>query len=292
MVKINEIIRHTFKALRHELGHDRPRDTRPMWLQRLSADSDFCRAVVANGYLTEAQMQHAVQRYRLGCSRDGGVIFWQIDTMNEIFDGKIMYYHKDCHRDHSRNPQWVSNRLKRYYLKDDVELITAIPSHHCLFGTHLLKTLPQPLPIGRGVVTSSTEESASKSFYSPPLQGGAGGGSTIAVVEAEKTAVIMSEVKPQYLWLAAGGLYELTADKLFPLRHHRVVLFPDTDPDLQAYTRWYHVAQETRRLYGCDVSVSPLLEQRATPEQKQRKIDLIDYLFEVKSDKSHIKSKI
>ena len=102
----------------------------------------------------------------------------------------------------------------------------------------------------------------------------------------------MSEVKPQYLWLAAGGLYELTADKLFPLRHHRVVLFPDTDPDLQAYTRWYHVAQETRRLYGINVSVSPLQEQRATPEQKQRKIDLIDYLFEVKSDKSHIKSKI
>ena len=148
-MKLSEILTDTFKALRHELGHDRPRAPRPMWLQRLSADSDFCRAVV----------------------------------------------------------------------------------------------------------------------------------------EAEKTAVIMSEVKPQYLWLAAGGLYELTADKLFPLRHHRVVLFPDTDPDLQAYTRWYHVAQEARRLYGCNVSVSPLLEQRATPEQKQRKIDLVDYMLEVKSEK-------
>ena len=285
-MKFSELFPYTFKALRHELGHDRPRDSRPMWQQRLSSDSDFCRALVVNGYLTEVQMQRAAQRYRLGRSRDGGVIFWQIDTMGSIFDGKIMYYRTDCHRDHQRNPQWVSNRLKRYYLKDDKELIAAIPSYHCLFGTHLLKTLPLPLPIGRGVITTSTKDSASKSFYSPPSQGGVGGGSAIAVVEAEKTAVIMSEHFPQYLWLAAGGLFELTADKLFPLRHHRIILFPDTDTDLTAYTRWYEVAQEARRRYGLNVSVSPLLEQRATPEQKQRKIDLVEYLFENRNHSS------
>ena len=221
-----------------------------MWQQRQSADSDFCCALVANGYLTEAQMQHAARRYRLGRSRDGGVIFWQIDTTGSIFDGKIMYYDPDCHRDHKRHPQWVSNRLKRYYLEGDAELMASIPSYHCLFGTHLLM-----------------EDVRCKM-------------ADVAVVEAEKTAVIMSEHFPQYLWLAAGGLFELTADKLFPLRRHHVVLFPDTDPDLTAYTRWYEVAQEARRLYGCNISVSPLLEQRATPEQKQRKIDLVDYLFE------------
>lgn len=271
-MKLNELFPHTFKALRHELGHDRPRDPRPMWQQRLSAKSDFCRAVVANGYLTKEQMQRAVQRYRLGRSRDGGVIFWQIDTLGAIFDGKIMHYRPDCHRDHQRNPQWVSNRLKRYYLKrttaegkivDDEELIAALPSHHCLFGTHLLDCgdgSPDP---------SSPGDCDRENRPHDP----------VAVVEAEKTAVIMSEVKPQYLWLAAGGLFELTANKLFPLRHHHVVLFPDTDPDVTAYTRWYHVAQEARRLYGINVSVSPLLEQRATPEQKRRKIDLVDYLF-------------
>ena len=111
-MKIDEVFCNTFKALRHELGHDRPRDSRPMWQQRQSADSDFCRALVANGYLTEAQMQHAAERYRLGRSRDGGVIFWQIDTTGTIFDGKIMYYRADCHRDHHRHPQWVSNCMK------------------------------------------------------------------------------------------------------------------------------------------------------------------------------------
>ena len=265
-MKFSELFPYTFKALRHELGHDRPRDSRPMWQQRLSADSGFCRAVVANGYLTETQVQRAAQRYRLGCSRNGGVIFWQIDTTDNVFDGKIMYYRTDCHRDHDRHPQWVSNLLKCHYLQDYKELITAIPSYHCLFGTHLLKTPSNSPCLGGEHKSSLCREDL--------------GGSPIAVVEAEKTAVIMSEHFPQYLWLAAGGLFELTADKLFPLRRHRIVLFPDTDPDLTAYTRWYEVAQEARRLYSLDISVSPLLEQRATPEQKQRKIDLVDYLFE------------
>ena len=223
-----------------------------MWQQRQSADSDFCRAVVSNGYMTREQMQEAVGRYRLGCSRDGGVIFWQIDTLGQTCDGKIMYYRPDCHRDHQRHPQWVSNLLKRQFLGRFPEMAAWMPeTHHCLFGTHLL------MEDGRCQMADVC----------------------FAVVEAEKTAVILSAHYPQYLWLAAGGLTELTAQKLFPLRHHRIVLFPDTDPDQTAYTRWYAVAQEARRLYGLDIHVSSLLERRATVAQKQAKIDLVDFLF-------------
>jgi hypothetical protein len=236
-----------------------------MWQQRQSADSDFCRAVVSNGYMTEEQMQEAVGRYHLGCSRDGGVIFWQIDTLGQVCDGKIMYYRPDCHRDHGRHPQWVSNLLKRHYLKDDPQLASEIVTHHCLFGTHLLKT-PSSSPYLGGEEKSSLNREDL-------------GGSPIAVVEAEKTAVILSVRYPEYLWLAAGGLSELTAQKLFPLRHHRIVLFPDTDPDQTAYTRWYTVAQEACHQYGLDIHVSSLLERRATAEQKRAKIDLVDFLF-------------
>ena len=62
--------------------------------------------------------------------------------------------------------------------------------------------------------------------------------------------------------------------------HLGIVLFPDTDPDLRAYTRWYNVATEGRHKYDLDITVSPLLELRATPDQKRRKIDLVDFLFE------------
>ena len=56
-------------------------------------------------------------------------------------------------------------------------------------------------------------------------------------------------------------------------------LFPYTFKALR------HELGHDRRLYGLNISVSPLLEQRATSEQKQRKIDLVDYLFETPKHK-------
>jgi len=215
------------------------------------------------GYLTEQQMQRAAKRYRLGMSRDGGVIFWQIDQLGQVYDGKVMYYREDCHRDHHRNPTWVNSELKRFYLKGHPQLAAEMQSAHCLFGTHLL----------------------TKSLFCCTDSGGKredGRGQTshiIAVVEAEKTAVIMSEVFPQYLWLAAGGLYELNVFKLFPLRHHPVVLFPDTDATMTAYSLWYRIAQDAMKCHGGRITVSDLLERKATTAQKAAKIDLVDYLL-------------
>ena len=185
-MKIDEVFCNTFKALKHELGHDRPRDTRPMWQRRLSTASEFCRAVVACGYMTEEQMQWAAQRYRLGCSRDGGVIFWQIDEHEVLRDGKIMYYRPDCHRDHDRKPTWVS-----YLLKRNGQLPEDFKSEHCLFGLHLCHTdITDPTDINtcsdKKYILMKSERSVQSVCQNK----------TICVVESEKTAVIMSEVKP------------------------------------------------------------------------------------------------
>ena len=265
-MKFSELFQHTFRALRpaveariaeeasrhlilHHIQVPRPSEGRGQgWglvERHLSDRSGFCRACVRMDYLTMEQMQRAAQRYRLGMTRDGGVIFWQVDQLGNVFDGKVMYYREDCHRDHSRHPTWVSNELKRFYLGRDADSIN-LSTTHCLFGTHLL-----------GHMNNS-----------------------VCVVEAEKTAVIMSEHFPQYLWMATGGLNELTPVKLFPLRGRKIILFPDTDPDGKAYTLWYGIAQQAQRLLGQPVTVSPLLELNATAEQKHRKIDLVDFLFE------------
>ena len=90
----------------------------------------------------------------------------------------------------------------------------------------------------------------------------------------------MSELYPQYLWLAAGGLNELTASKLFALQGRKIILFPDTDENHQAYTTWYKVCKEAKFLLGHNIYLSPLLEQQATKDQKRRKIDLVDFYFE------------
>jgi hypothetical protein len=218
-----------------------------LWRKSLSINSDFCRAVVNAGYLTWQQMLDAVCRYRLGATLQGHVIFWQIDREERICDGKIMCYNPDCHRskDKSQAPTWVSALLaKRHGGKNDGDI-----TRHCLFGLHLLKGDDQP----------------------------------IAIVEAEKTAVILSAHYPQYLWLATGGLGEVQPEKFRPLRGRKVILFPDTDPDGKAFNYWYQAAQTVMaQPYWEDsppIRVSALLEQHATPDQKRRKIDLVDYLF-------------
>ena len=221
-----------------------------MWAQRLSAKSSFCRAVVNTGLLTRRQMVHAALRYRLGRSKDDAVIYWQINQLDQIYDGKLMWYGPDCHRLKHRNATWVSHLLKRYYGVPD-ELYQPV---HCFFGMHLLRP---------SVMTSRKP---------------------VAIVEAEKTAVILSEIYPKYIWLAAGGMGELQPNKFLPLRHHKIVLFPDTDLRGMAFTRWYDTAQEVMHSFlwphNNPIRVSPYLEQHATPDQKRRKIDLVDYVTE------------
>jgi hypothetical protein len=224
--------------------------SREWWSQRLSAQSSFCRAVMGCGILTHRQMVHAALRYRLGRSKDDAVIYWQIDLLGTTHDGKLMWYGPDCHRLKNRNATWVMFLMKKH---SGIPQNTFQP-HHVFFGLHLLRHV-------------KPQDSCQ-----------------VCIVEAEKTAVIMSELCPQHVWLAAGGLYELQDEKFFALRHYRVVLFPDTDPDMRAYTLWYETAQRLSAsfLWPKDnpIHVSDFLERNATPEQKSRKIDIVDYLLE------------
>ena len=223
----------------------------------LSMDSQFCEAVVSCGYLTQEQMLHAACHYRLGASRQGGVIFWQIDQEGRVRDGKVMYYLSDCHRNKAHKPTWVSYLLRRR----DPFPNAAHETSHCFFGEHLI-----------------SEKRKVKSEKCNPHC------CTVAVVEAEKTAVILSELYPQYIWLASGGLGEVQPDKFRALRGCKVILFPDTDPDGIAYSRWSNVAEEVMRSVFWEgsppIRVSRILEDHATEEQKRRKIDLVDFITE------------
>ena len=214
-----------------------------------SIGSLFCQSLLSCSYLDYEQLRHAAQQYQLGVSRDGGVVFWQIDEMQRIRTGKIMYYQPDCHRIKSRNPTWVHTLLKRQ-LPADYTL------HRCLFGQHLLS--------------------------------GKAPGATVCVVESEKTAVICSERLPDCLWLACGGLQMFSPEMLAPLVDYKVVIFPDTDPTGDTYRRWADIALQASKLYQFryPLRISRLLEDHASPDQKQRKIDLVDFLFESHTDSS------
>lgn len=258
-MKTLAIATSSFRRLGRELGYEvemfngRLVVYAPKWRRALSAESQFCKALVSNGYLTERQMQRAVWQYRLGATKTGRVIFWQINEHEEICEGKIMSYRPDCHRDKQHNPTWVGHLLAVRHGWG------RLPSRHCFFGLHLLSRPPLAPPVGGGL-------------------------KSIAVVEAEKTAVILSARYPQYIWLATGGLGEVQTDKFRALRGHKVVMFPDTDPDGIAFRRWSEAADLVMRQPFWEDSppiyVSPILEQRASPEQKARKIDLVDFHYD------------
>jgi len=211
----------------------------------LSLNSEFCRAVVSSGYLSDSQLRHAAARYRLGCSKDGGVIFWEIDAQQQVHTGKIMYYQPDCHRDKQHTPTWIHSLMKDT-LPANYEL------QHCLFGLHLL---------------------TSDLGHQP---------SAVCIVESEKTAVILSEKFPDFIWLSCGGLQMFKPQLLKSLVNYKVIIFPDTDETGEAFKAWTQVALDAHRLYKFryHLRVSRLLEDHATPEQKQRKIDLVDFLFD------------
>ena len=101
----------------------------------------------------------------------------------------------------------------------------------------------------------------------------------VAVVESERSAVILSEVLPEYIWLASVYPMNLNVRTLQPLCGRRVVLFPPTDETGETFLAWVEVADQARRVLHLDISVCTVLEERATEEQKRRKIDLIGFLF-------------
>ena len=102
----------------------------------------------------------------------------------------------------------------------------------------------------------------------------------IGIVESERSAVILSELYPSLLWLANSYPANLTEQHFQPFQGHAVTLFPRTDPFGNTYTAYLELADQVHRSLGLDIRVSPILEDHATPEQKQRQIDIVDFYFE------------
>ena len=269
----------SFKSLRENRQHH---PTAILWKKCMSINSQFCKAVVSAGYLSWEQMVCAACRYRLGASKQGGVIFWQIDQEERVRDGKVMYYGPDCHRlkDKAHHPTWVSSLIRRR----DPFPNSPHETSHCFFGLHLLGQTDNFCPAEMKEIKEMTpSEYVKRSQISAISVISAGQLKSVAIVEAEKTAVILSEHYPQYVWLAAGGLGEVQTDKFRPLRGYKVVMFPDTDPDGTAFRRWSEAATAVMQQPFWEdsppIRVSPILELNATPAQKAAKIDLVDFLF-------------
>lgn len=248
-MKWNDVFCNTFKALSEELGLP-PADKSLVELCRAD-DADFCQEVVAKGWLSEAQMAHAAERYRLGKSKNGKPIFWMIDERGIVRDGRI-------------GDTWVSMIFKRRYPECGRYIVTK----HCLFGEHLISK--RRATVG---TDPSVQPEVADICVSPHC-------CTVAIVESERSAVVLSELFPECIWMAYSYPSNFTVDKLAPLQGCVVSIYPHTDPTGCTYVSFLELADQARRLYDIDLSVVSLLEEHASEEQKERCIDILDFITE------------
>jgi len=92
----------------------------------------------------------------------------------------------------------------------------------------------------------------------------------VAVVESEKTAIVASGLIPGVVWVATGGKTSKLKEKLQAVAGRKVKLYPD----LMAFEDWRKVAAG---LPG--VTVSDILERRASEAERAAGLDLADYLL-------------
>ncbi len=141
---------------------------------------------------------------------------------------------------HLGDDGWLSTLLKARQ-----PLLRCWHPTHCLFGLHLLAT---PLPI--------------------------------AIVESEATAVVLSELFPETLWMAYADVTLLNEDLFRPLAGRTVTIYPRADTYSSTYLYFDEIATDLRQSLHLTVSVATILEEHATQEQKSRAIDILDFILE------------
>jgi hypothetical protein len=212
---------------------------------RKHAENNFARYL--HGLFGEGITSELCKRFYIGTSDywNGSTVFWQIDVRGRIRSGKIMLYDsstgkrvKELKADGSKLSKitWAHSVLQKRGAIQDFNL------RQCLFGEHQLAAQPKSKPV--------------------------------AIVEAEKTAIIATAYLPTFTWLACGSLTNLIADKCGVLTGRKVVLFPD----LNCFEKWAGKAKHLQSILDCSIVVSDLLERRAAEADNAQGFDLADYL--------------
>ena len=105
---------------------------------------------------------------------------------------------------------------------------------------------------------------------------------TIAIVESEKTACIMSLLFNKYNWLAAGSLNGLNESKMQVLKNRKIILYPDlgiNGPNGSPFTIWESKCHYFKN-HGFEITISDLLELKGTHECRVKGYDIADYFLQ------------
>jgi DNA-directed RNA polymerase subunit RPC12/RpoP len=163
------------------------------------------------------EVNATIYKYKLGTSKmnNGATIFWQMDNTGNIRTGKIMAYDITTGK-RIKDKNIIAISWVHYKLKKAKESI-----RQCLFGLHLLNDNIKQ----------------------------------VAIVESEKTAIIMSIELPQFIWMATGSLNGFKYEYLKLLKSKEIIAFPDKG----CYDKWNTTAHNLNGT-GFNIRVSKLLE--------------------------------
>lgn len=180
------------------------------------------------------EVKKTIEMYQVGTAEmfSGAAVFWQMDNTGNIRSGKIMAYNTS-----------TGKRIKNKHNKPLINWVhTALhkPNYNlkqCLFGLHLLN------------------ENVNR----------------IAIVESEKTAIIMSIEFPRYTWMTTGSLQGFKQEYLEPIKKYDIIAFPDKG----CYLKWQETATELNKK-GFVIEVSEFLENSGHKEGWDL-VDVIQY---------------
>lgn len=207
--------------------------------QSQSTDNDLARWLCTQ--FDKDKVDEVLRFYRTGSTRDGWIVYWQIDIRERVHAGKLMPYGSDGHRIKSKNANWA-------HAKDGIEQL----AEQCLFGEHRLM----------------------------------GWEDTIALVESEKTALIMAIKFPNILWLATGGKQNFKHEVLWPLCGHNVFVLPDADAidewaeKIEVLNRENPLPGEEDKGYGYRLIIPDVYRDMCTTEAIAKKMDIADMMLE------------
>ena len=161
-----------------------------------------------------------IDKYQVGTSKmyNGATVFWQMDNTGKIRTGKIMAY--DIAKGKRKKNKYEKSLI--YWVHSALK-IPKDSIRQCLFGLHLLN--------------AKTKQ--------------------VAIVESEKTAIIMSIESPNYTWMSTGTISGLKYEYLAPLKGTTIIAFPDKG----GYAQWQKTAEKLNEK-GFEIEVSQFLENK------------------------------
>lgn len=101
-----------------------------LMIKSLKTDNYFIRFL--SKYFSPLEIAYAIDKYRIGDTKDGKVIYWQIDDKDRVRTGKMMLYSPDTGRRVKNQPNsfdWVHRHVKNPFQLEQ-----------CLYGLHLIKS--------------------------------------------------------------------------------------------------------------------------------------------------------